>query len=950
MMMWLARGVLLGMLALGWSAGPASAQFGYFGQNKIQYRAFEWRVLRGEHVDLYFYPDEEELARVALAYAEESYRDLEIKFTHAVTRRIPLIIYASHQDFEQTNILPFTPPEGLLGVTEFIKRRVALPFNGSYHEFRHTLRHELVHVFQLSLSAEVAHRYPRLRRVPLPLWFAEGLAEYWSAGEDTRDEMVLRDLTIEGRLPALARLANVYGGIVYPLGGVIHRYLGETYGDWRVAQLYRDLWKYGSFEEAVRGVYGRSLEELTAEWRHWMRRRYYPAVQQRRPLRLVGQRVATYAVRPLAYRAPGDTLTQVLYLSPRSGYTDIYVGTLRGGPARPVVKGERTAEFESFHPFESRMDVSPTGVLVFGSKYLDRDALFLWDLAQGKVVGRYQFPQLVSVLSPAWAPDGRSVVFSGLTFAGYSDLYRLWLADGRLERLTSDRYLDADPTISPDGRTVAFVSDRTAFGAAGARNLFTLDLATGRVDYLTYGPWSDESPRWSRAGGRIYFSSDRSGSFEVYSIDSIGAGRRESDALGGAFDPQWVPEDHGFLVAGFDDLAFSVYFAPAARLAPDSGGEPVTLAPERMPPQWEWQELTDPRYARADASPYERRFSLDFAAADAVVAPGIGSAQGAVFLLSDLLSDHLLFIGVSSLQGNGLGNLLENFNGSVVYVNQARRLNWGLGAFRLRGFFYEGDYFTVYQEESYGATGLLRYPISRFRRLEGQYTVEHSDRTDFVPTGSGDFPRRVGWLASNYVSYVKDNTLWLETGPIDGERFNLTGGIVNDLSHGRFDSYVASVDYRRYFRLSLRSAYAVRLFGYYADGERPRRANIGGSLGLRGYPLFGYITGTRAYLVNQELRFPLTNFLSVGFPFGELRFPGVQGALFVDVGRAWTPLSTERAALATAGLGLRMAVAPPFVLRLDLGYRLNRDAQAGYFLRSKDRTPRFVHLFFGFNY
>src|SRR6266542_2465520 len=45
-------------------AAPLSAQYGYFGQNKIQYRRFDWRVLHGEHVDLYYYPEEEELGRV----------------------------------------------------------------------------------------------------------------------------------------------------------------------------------------------------------------------------------------------------------------------------------------------------------------------------------------------------------------------------------------------------------------------------------------------------------------------------------------------------------------------------------------------------------------------------------------------------------------------------------------------------------------------------------------------------------------------------------------------------------------------------------------------------------------------------------------------------------------------------------------------------------------------
>src|SRR5438094_2846385 len=97
-------------------APSLAAQYGSFGQNKIQYRRLDWRVLRGEHVDLYYYPEEQELARVALTYAEESYGVLERRFTHHPHRRIPLIIYASHSDFEQTNVLPFVPPEGLLGV------------------------------------------------------------------------------------------------------------------------------------------------------------------------------------------------------------------------------------------------------------------------------------------------------------------------------------------------------------------------------------------------------------------------------------------------------------------------------------------------------------------------------------------------------------------------------------------------------------------------------------------------------------------------------------------------------------------------------------------------------------------------------------------------------------------------------------------------------------------
>jgi hypothetical protein len=929
--------------------GWAAAQYGYFGQNKVQYQSFSWQVLHGEHVDLYFYPEELELARVALAYAEESYDVLERRFLHAVERRIPLIVYASHTDFEQTNVLPYAPPEALLGVTDFLKRRVTLPFTGGYADFRHTLRHELVHVFQLSLGTEAYLRYPRLSHVGLPLWFTEGLAEYFSAGEDTRDQMILRDLTISGRLPTLGQLTYASGGIIYPIGGSIVRYLGTTYGDWRIAQLYHDLWKYRTFDDALQELYGRSEEQLSAEWQFWMRHRYYQDVAEARPVALTSRLLAQLAIKPVAYRLPDDTTTRVLYFSPADGYTSIYSRALAGGEARLVIQGERTAQFESFHFFDSRIDVSETGVAVFGSRFESRDALYFWDLRTGRLVGRYQFPNLVSILSPSWAPDGKSVIFSGLATSGYSDLYRMWLPDGRLEQLTADRYQDLDPSVGPDGRHVVFASDRTPFGQIGGRNLFLLDLDTKAIRYLTYGDWRDDTPRWSRATGRIWFSSDRDGTSQLYSVDTSGTGRRESAVLNGAFDPQFVDGSDRVVFGGFSELSFNVYAAPVES---DSGAPAVALAPVPGAAHWDWPELTASSESQAAPTPYKQRYSLDFAAGEAVVAPGLGSAQGALVVFSDLLSDHALIGTLSSFSysGSGFGNLLENIGGSAFYLDQTHRINWGVGAYRLRGLFYEADFTSQFQETAYGVLGQVRYPFSRFRRLEAEFRLEHSDRFDFASDVVTGELRRVAWLASNYLTYVKDNSLWLPTGPIDGERYSFTAGLVNDVSHGRFDAYLFSGDVREYFRTTRRSAFAIRALGYWTGGDRPRLINIGGSWGLRGYPYFGYVSGTSAWLLSAEWRFPITDYITLGFPFGPVQFPGVQGAFFHDMGRAWTPTTTERGILGSWGLGLRFPIAEPLVLRLDVGWRYHRKDLASYGLPSRDRGPRFVDFFFGYNY
>ena len=935
------------------AAAPAWGQFGVFGQNKIQYRDFRWHVLRGEHVDLYFYPEEEELARAALSYAEESYRDLELRFRHTVTRRIPLIVYASHQDFEQTNVLPFVPPEGLLGVTEFLKSRVALPFTGSYAEFRHTIRHELVHVFQLSSLTLTFTLYPRQRHAQLPLWWQEGLAEYFSAGEDTRDEMILRDIAVGGQLPTIQQLQYASGGLVYPIGGTLVRHLAGRYGEWRLLQVYDDLWKYPDFEALMVGVFGRTLDQLTAEWHLAMRRRYYGSVSEQEPLEVSATRIAALAIKPAVWTPPGDSVPQVLYLSPRTGYTDVYAVPLTGKPSRTVVRGEREAEFESFHAFESRLDVSARGVLAFTSKFHDRDALVLWDLQRSGVVGRYQFPDIVSILSPSWAPDGERIVFSGLTLAGYSDLYLLDLRSGRLERLTADRYEDRDPSFSPDGTRIVFASDRTSFGPGGARNLFVLDLATRARRYLTCGAWQDDSPRWDRATGQIIFTSDRRGVFDVYVVDSLGSGRRETAVPGGAFDAVWVPSARKYVFGGFEDLAFNIYaLVPSADSA---GHEAVSLAAAPEPAgRWHWPELDDPRYARAEAAQYKDKYGLDFAAGEALVTPGYASAQGATFLLSDLLGDHLVYVSMLAYQqGSSLGDLVSNFNGTALYLNQAQRLNWGVGIFRVRGLFYEGDFDQIFHETSVGGYVELRYPLSRFTRMEAQFRVEHSDRTDFGfvegETGAG-LPRRRGVLTSNYLSYVHDNSLWLPTGPIDGSRTNLTVGLVTDLNNARFDSWLVSADVRRYLRTGLRTAFALRGYAYVAGGARPQRVTIGGSYALRGYPRLAYVAGSHAILGNAEWRFPLTEYLSVGFPFGELRLPGLQGALFADLGRAWSDGLASRGYLGAYGLGLRMSLGFPLVLRLDLGWRFAVGDRAPYDLPLDSRGKRFVDFWFGYNY
>lgn len=944
------------------SAAPLAAQYVPFGKNKVQYTDFRWQVLSGPHVDVYYYPEEETLAQVALSYAEESFDSLTALFQHRPFRRVPLIIYSSHQHFEQTNIFPGFLPEGVAGFTEYLKRRIALPFNGSYKDFRHTIRHELVHFFQLSKLTRVLNQYPRYRVIPVPLWWSEGLAERWSSEQDSDDEMFIRDLVLDGTLPSLQSLTYHRGYIAYPLGGQLHQYLGERFGYGRVAELYESLWRHSDFEEAFEAVYGISLEDLDREWRFELERRYFPLYADRSPISVDARPLLDDALptfKPAVYGGRDGAPTEVFFMSPRTGYTTIYRMPLDGGDdgVRPVVQGDRSEQFESLHFFSSRLDVSPEGKLVFVSKYLEKDAIHIWDLERETIVGRYQFPELVALSSPSWSPDGRKVVFTALAASGLSDLFVLDFDSQEHYPITQDRYLESDPDWSPDGRYIVFSSDRTVAGSQGYQNLFLYDLETGEVRYLTYGPWKDVGPRWSPDGRWIAFSSDRHLNYDLYLVDREGNGGRLTNYTGGCFDAEWLPDGSGVIFSGYEKGTFNIYYKSVGF----SGGEPDVVLAEVFPPSpdleqgWIWEEVDHPVVAEAVSRPYRTRFGLDFAAGEAAFAPGFGSAGGAQFLATDMLGDHLLYLAVVTQNFGGLNDIFDAFTGQIIYLNMARRVNWGVGAFRYDGRFVDRSYTAAFREETYGGFFLAAYPFSKFRRLEVQTSLEYSDRVDtedlvrFEPVLFDDELSRTrkGLITTNLISYVKDNTLWLPTGPIDGVRWNVTAGLVTDLTAARAENYQFILDFRRYLRTSLLSAFAVRLFGYYSDGAIPERIAIGGPYSLRLYPFLGFV-GSRVWMFNAEWRFPILHGIALAFPFGTLRFPGIQGGLFVDAGQIWLENRSPKGLWGSYGLGLRMPILFPIVLRLDIGKRFKGGDVPIDAIEDFHGTE--VDFFFGFNF
>src|SRR5206468_86176 len=216
---------------------PASAQ--YFGRNKVQYKKLDFQVLKTEHFDIYFYPEEREGIDIAARMAERWHARLERVLAHQLRGRQPLVLYASHPDFEQTNTIQGELGEGTGGVTEPLRRRVVLPLGGPLADTDHVLGHELVHAFQFDITTRPDAPPGQNGAERLPLWFIEGMAEYLSLGPvDPNTAMWLRDAVrgsedskaAKEKLPSIKDLDDPKY-FPYRWGQAFWAYVGGRYGD-----------------------------------------------------------------------------------------------------------------------------------------------------------------------------------------------------------------------------------------------------------------------------------------------------------------------------------------------------------------------------------------------------------------------------------------------------------------------------------------------------------------------------------------------------------------------------------------------------------------------------------------------------------------------------------------------------------------------------------------------
>ncbi len=529
--------LLFAVLALAVVAPDACAQYFRFGKNKVQYRDLDWHFLQSTHFDVFYYePGGEALATFTARAAEEALTEIADLFDYRITDRIAILVYQGHNDFAVTNAVDLPAfSEGIAGVTELYKNRVALPFNGDYREYRRVLHHEIVHavVNDMFYGGSLQRIIQSGTRLRLPLWFNEGLAEFSALGWDTHSDMYIREAIARDRL---SDVEDLWGYFAYHGGQGFFDYVATEFGREKITEVIQLTRAGGSVSAAFSRATGMSLSELSSRWHQALRAAHFPEVAAREDLASVarvvvsaedGGRYNTGA----AISPAGD---RIAFLSAREALFDVYVVDAAGGEPRRLIAGQTNPQFESFRVLTPGISWNPAGSrLAVAVKSGATDAIALVDV-QTRRTRHHRIEGIDAILSVRWSPDGSRIAFSG-TSGGSSDIYVLDLEDGAVTNLTRDVFSDLEPAWSPDSDRIVFHSDRgdhleTGVNTAGEKDLtehdygqfslYAVDLDNpGTLTRLTHDPdWDDTSASFGLDPDQLLFISDRNGVANLYEL------------------------------------------------------------------------------------------------------------------------------------------------------------------------------------------------------------------------------------------------------------------------------------------------------------------------------------------------------------------------------------------------------------------------------------------------
>lgn len=500
-----------------------------FGQNRIQYKNFDWYFYSTNNFDVYYYPGGEEYALEAIDFLEEEFVNLTDKLGYAPYNKTKILIYNSIHDLQQTNIGIDGAVYTIGGRTDFVKLQVEVAYPGKGYQFKQDLFYKLTNTLiqDMMYGGSLAEIFQNSYLLTLPDWFIEGAARYMSYGWTKEMDDFLRDHMSGKRIKKLNKIDDESAAIV---GQSIWNYIAVKYGESNISNILNLTRIIRKEENSIANTLGVTFKSFLNDWKNFYLLQQeevsssYTLSDRENILSKISENknLITSSVK---FNNDSD---KVAYAVIKNGKFHVVVQDLETGAKKNIVEGGyriNGQDVDETLPLLDWQDETTLGVILFKRGFL---YLNTYNIETGK---KFQKPlnRFHQIESFAFNDNGKLVVISG-DIDGQNDLFLMSMRRNALRRITNDAYDDLDPTFVPGTAAMVFSSNRANDSIKVAKvplevldknfNLFIYDLDTTKnVFYRLTNTYSEDRKPYVKNEKEIYYLSDQRGISNLFRYD-----------------------------------------------------------------------------------------------------------------------------------------------------------------------------------------------------------------------------------------------------------------------------------------------------------------------------------------------------------------------------------------------------------------------------------------------
>ncbi|OUW61721.1 MAG: hypothetical protein CBD58_02850 [bacterium TMED198] len=865
--------------------------FCQFGKNRVQYDEFNWEFIQSPHFDVYYYNYNDsnysgyKNAEFTAYESEKAYQRISQALQWDLKGRVSIIVYNSHNDFQQTNVIDMFMQEGIGGVTELYKNRVVIPFDGSNKEFKHVIHHELVHAFinDSVYGGSLKNMMSSSIKVRIPHWMNEGLAEYLSSNWDTNSDMWMRDLTINSE--RMVNIDDLVGYLGYRGGQSVWKFITSKWGEESIASIFNNIKSSNSIAKGFKNTIGLDYDQLNEQWQSYLKKQYWTEVTIRDDLNDIALPLTNHIKLKNTYNV-GPSISpdgsKIGIYSNKDNEMSIYIiSAIDGKFIDKVVTGYKNPDYEELHILKPGIAWSPNNLkLAFAVKSGKKDALMIYEI-ENKILKKIDLA-IEGIFRPCWSPKKDAIAFIGNNGSS-SDIYLYDLERDSLSSITNDFYSNDQISWTADGSNILFISDRGSYNNLNSTrykddifqdDIYIVNIDNRKIQRLTDTPYNESYPIMNYNGDIISFISDESGINNIYMSRVKDNLFKDivpiTNVMTGITQLSWNGDNSQLVFTGFRKSGYDIYllsnpielmkspkqisFAQwkekntvdvSNKLYRDSlivntqnKYKNYIFSNQQENDQEDQNILRDDDIYNSDKSYkkniYKTRFTLDVADGYYALDSRYGGQGMIQFYWSDILGDHRILFATEATISD-----LQSSDFHVRYWNLKNRMNVSYYLYHRAVLF--GDYQVRLNTNQLVSTG---YPESRVQdmgvEVDASVPVNRYYRIDFGSKFHYSTLEKLKYDENLYLSshpsleqfsllipnakLVWDNTSPAFPFPINGARFYLQ----YQLSTVQLKFQKLTFDYRKYYKLFNGISFAGRTFLGTTWGVNRQKFFLGG--------------------------------------------------------------------------------------------------------------------------